>query len=251
MKKFSDQVAIVTGGSRGIGLAIAESLAYEGAKIALFDINEEGLIIAEEFLNSKGYVVNTYKVDVSVSEEVENAIDNVVQDLGKIDILINNAGITRDNFLFKMNENDWDSVISVHLKGAFNMCRGVQAYMVPNKYGRIVNLSSTSALGNKGQANYATAKAGLQGLTKTLAIELGKFGITTNAVAPGFIETDMTKATAERMGLTFEEYSELLIKDIPVQRSGKPQDIANAVVFLADPANSYVNGQVLYVSGGP
>src|SRR5690625_1250598 len=175
----------------------------------------------------------------------------VVSAFGSLDILVNNAGVIRDNLLFKMTDNDWQQVMDVHLKGSFNAARAAQKYMVDNKYGRIINISSTSALGNRGQANYSTAKAGLQGFTKTLAIELGKFGITVNSVAPGFIETDMTRETARRINVPFETYVSERISRIPVKRSGKPDDIANAVAFFADEQSSFVSGQVLYVAGGP
>ncbi len=251
MGRFDGRVAIVTGGSRGIGLGIATKFAEEGAKVAIFDINEEALEQAEKELNDKGYEVMTQATNVADAEQVEASVKAVVDKFGKLDILVNNAGIIRDNLLFKMTDEDWQMVMDVHLKGSFNCARAAQKYMVEQKYGRIVNISSTSALGNRGQANYAAAKAGLQGFTKTLAIELGKFGITTNAVAPGFIETDMTKATAERVGVPFDKFVEAAISQIPVGRSGKPEDIANAVAFFCDEASGFVNGQVIYVAGGP
>ncbi|RNF40235.1 beta-ketoacyl-ACP reductase [Planococcus salinus] len=251
MKRFDGKVAVVTGGSRGIGFAITEALLDEGAHVAILDINEESLNQADDFLKENGFSVSTYTADVSSSEEVDETVKAIIEKQGKIDILVNNAGVTRDNLLFKMTDSDWDMVMDVHLKGSFNMSRAVQSVMVENKYGRIINISSTSALGNRGQANYSTAKAGLQGFTKTLAIELGKFGITANSIAPGFIETDMTKATAERLGVPFEEYKEELIKEIPVQKSGKPADIANAVLFFADEKSSFISGQVIYAAGGP
>jgi 3-oxoacyl-[acyl-carrier protein] reductase len=166
-------------------------------------------------------------------------------------VLVNNAGITRDNLLFKMSEEDWDAVIQVHLRGAFLMSRAVQGHMVEASWGRIVNLSSTSALGNRGQANYATAKAGLQGLTKTLAIELGRFGVTVNAIAPGFIETEMTRATAQRLGQDWEKYLAARAAQIPVARAGLPEDIAHAASFFVSEGAGFVSGQVLYVAGGP
>ena len=251
MGRFDGRVAIVTGGSRGIGLGIATKFAEEGAKVAIFDINEEALEQAEKELNDKGYEVMTQATNVADAEQVEASVKAVVDKFSKLDILVNNAGIIRDNLLFKMTDEDWQMVMDVHLKGSFNCARAAQKYMVEQKYGRIVNISSTSALGNRGQANYAAAKAGLQGFTKTLAIELGKFGITTNAVAPGFIETDMTKATAERVGVPFDKFVEAAISQIPVGRSGKPEDIANAVAFFCDEASGFVNGQVIYVAGGP
>jgi len=247
--RFEGKVAFVTGGSRGIGKAIVELFASEGAKVAIIDINDEALKqTAEEF---KQFEVYTKRANVVDGSEVQTAMKEVFETYGSIDIVVNNAGVIRDNLLFKMTDSDWDTVMDVHLKGSFHVVRAAQEYMVKQKYGRIINISSTSALGNRGQANYATAKAGLQGLTKTLAIELGKYGITTNAVAPGFIETEMTRETASRIGISFEQLIEASLSQIPAGRSGKPDDIANAVAFFADEKSSYVNGQVLYVAGGP
>lgn len=250
-KNFNNRVALITGGSRGIGKGIALRFAEEGAKVAIVDINEEALKEIQDEFNEKGFEILTKKTNVVEAEEVEGAVQEVVSTFGRIDILVNNAGIIRDNLLFKMTDSDWQQVMDVHLKGSFNAARAVQKHMVDQKYGRIINISSTSALGNRGQANYAAAKAGLQGFTKTLAIELGKFGITANSVAPGFIETEMTKATAERVGVPFDEFIKLSVSKIPVARSGKPEDIANAVAFFADERSSFVNGQVIYVAGGP
>ena len=172
-------------------------------------------------------------------------------ELGAPTILVNNAGIIRDNLLFKMTEDDWDAVLAVHLRGAFLMSRAVQEHQVTANWGRIVNLSRTSALGNRGQANYAAAKAGMQGFTKTLAIELGRYGVTANAIAPGFIVTDMTRATAERIGVAFEDFVAHTAKEIPVQRAGYPEDIAAAASFFCSEEAGFVSGQVLYVAGGP
>lgn len=249
--RFESRVAFITGGSRGIGKSIAENFANEGAKIAIIDINEEALQEVRSEFKEKGIDILAIQANVVKTDEVEAAMEQVIGEFGSLDILVNNAGIIRDNLLFKMSDSDWDQVIDVHLKGAFNTTRAAQKHMVQQKYGRIINISSTSALGNPGQANYSTVKAGLQGLTKTLAKELGKFGITTNAVAPGFIETDMTKATAERIGVPFEDFLKGAASRIPVLRTGKPSDIANAVAFFADEKSSFVNGQVLYVAGGP
>ncbi|WP_028781823.1 3-oxoacyl-ACP reductase FabG [Thalassobacillus devorans] len=249
--RFDGKVAFVTGGSRGIGKGIVQKFAEGGAKVAIIDINEEALSEAANEFNERGYEIFTKVANVTEAEQVENAMKEVYEKYGSVDILVNNAGVIKDNMLFKMTDSDWDTVMGVHLKGSFNAARAAQKYMVENKYGRIINISSTSALGNRGQANYATAKAGLQGFTKTLAIELGRFGITANAVAPGFIETDMTKQTAARIGISFEELVEASVSNIPVGRSGKPEDIANAVAFYADEQSSFVNGQVLYVAGGP
>ncbi|KZM55563.1 3-oxoacyl-ACP reductase FabG [Aeribacillus pallidus] len=249
--RFDGRVAFITGGSRGIGKSIVELFAEEGAKVAFIDLNEEVLKATANELKEKGFEVFAKAADVTEREQVEGTMEEVVNTFGSIDILVNNAGVIRDNLLFKMTDSDWDTVMNVHLKGSFYCARAAQKYMVEKKYGRIVNISSTSALGNRGQANYATAKAGIQGFTKTLAIELGKFGITVNAVAPGFIETDMTKETARRIGVPFEQFVSARAVNIPVGRSGKPFDIANAVAFFADERSSFVNGQVLYVTGGP
>ncbi|GAA0479995.1 3-oxoacyl-ACP reductase FabG [Salinibacillus aidingensis] len=249
--QFEGRVAFVTGGSRGIGKGVAKRFAEDGAKVAIIDVNEEALNETQAEFKEQGYDIYVKKANVVHSDEVESAMEEVVSQFGSLDILVNNAGVIRDNMLFKMTDSDWEQVMDVHLKGSFNAARAAQKYMVKQKYGRIINTSSTSALGNRGQVNYSTAKAGLQGFTKTLAIELGKFGITANAVAPGFIETDMTKATAERIGISFEDLVQASVSQIPVGRSGKPEDIANAVAFFADEKSSFVNGQVIYVAGGP
>ncbi|MGE6752638.1 3-oxoacyl-ACP reductase FabG [Rossellomorea sp. NPDC071047] len=248
-ERFRGKVALVTGGSRGIGKAIAKLFALEGARVAILDVNEKALLEVSEELSE--YELYTKVANVVESQEVEEAINEVFETFGSVDIVVNNAGVIRDNLLFKMTDTDWQTVIDVHLKGSFNVAKAAQGYMVKNRYGRIINISSTSALGNRGQVNYATAKAGLQGLTKTLAIELGPLGITTNAVAPGFIETEMTRETAKRIGITFEQLVEASLQGIPVGRSGQPEDIANAVAFFADESSSFVNGQILYVAGGP
>ncbi|MDQ0199615.1 3-oxoacyl-ACP reductase FabG [Neobacillus ginsengisoli] len=249
--RFEGRVAFVTGGSRGIGKGIVELFAEEGAKVALIDLNEEALSATTSELKEKGYEVFSKVANVTDAEQVEASVKEVYETFGSVDILVNNAGVIRDNLLFKMTDSDWQTVMDVHLKGSFNSARAVQKYMVENKYGRIINISSTSALGNRGQANYAAAKAGLQGFTKTLAIELGRYGVTANSVAPGFIETEMTKETAARLGITFDQMIQASVANIPVGRSGKPADIANAVAFFADEKSSFVNGQVIYVAGGP
>lgn len=250
-KRFEGRTAFVTGGSRGIGRAIVNQFAEEGANVAIIDLDKEALAATEAELKEQGYPVYAKVASVTERDEIELAMKEAHEAFGSLDILVNNAGVIRDNLLFKMTDEDWLTVMDVHLKGAFLVSRAAQQYMTKNNYGRIINISSTSALGNRGQSNYSTAKAGLQGLTKTLAIELGKFGITANAVAPGFIETAMTKATAERIGIPFEELIKASVSKIPVNRSGKPEDIANAILFFADERSSFVSGQVLYVAGGP
>lgn len=251
MRRLEGRTAYITGGSKGIGKAIAKSFAYEGANVCIVDLDETALHQTKEECQSQGLEITTLTADVTKREQVEESMEETVRNFGGIDILVNNAGVIRDNLFYKMTEDDWNIVMDVHLKGAYFCSQTVQKYMVKQHYGRIINVSSTSALGNRGQANYATAKAGIQGFTKTLAIELGKYGITVNAVAPGFIQTDMTKATAERLGMDFEELIETRKKQIPVGRAGQPEDIANAALFFALEASSFVNGQVLYVAGGP
>lgn len=245
------RTALVTGGARGIGAATAQRLASDGFRVAVLDLREQDCAATVDAIRAAGGDALAVGADVGDTDAAAAAVARVVDELGAPTVLVNNAGILRDNLLFKMTEDDWDSVVSVHLRGAFLMSREVQKHQVAAGWGRIVNLSSTSALGNRGQANYAAAKAGLQGFTKALAIELGRFGITTNAVAPGFIATDMIRQTAERMHLTYEQFVEAVAKDIPVGRVGRPEDIANAVSFFCSEAASFVNGQVLYVAGGP
>jgi 3-oxoacyl-[acyl-carrier protein] reductase len=243
--------AIVTGGARGIGAAVARRLGADGFPVAVLDLDEAACAGTVEEVTAAGGQALAVGVDVADSERVRAAVARVVDELGRPGVLVNNAGILRDNLLFKMTDDDWDAVLGVHLRGAFLMSREVQRYMTEARWGRIVNLSSTSALGNRGQANYAAAKAGLQGFTKTLAIELGPFGVTVNAVAPGFIVTDMTAATAARIGVSFEDFQAAMAKDIPVRRVGHPDDIAAMVAFFARDEASFVSGQVVYVAGGP
>jgi 3-oxoacyl-[acyl-carrier protein] reductase len=245
------RIAIVTGAARGIGAGTAKRLAADGFAVAVLDLNEaDGANTVGEIEKAGGQAI-AVGADVSNAEQVQAAVDKVVAELGEPTVLVNNAGVTRDNLIFKMSENDWDTVLGVHLRGAFLMTRATQKYMVAAKWGRIVNLSSTSAVGNRGQVNYSAAKAGMQGFTKTLAIELGKYGVTANAIAPGFIVTDMTAATAARLGLSFEDFQAGAAQGIPVQRVGQPEDIANAVSFFVSDAAGFVSGQVLYVAGGP
>lgn len=245
------RTAIVTGAARGIGAAIAKRLASDGFAVAVIDLDETaGKPIVEEIETAGGRAL-AVGVDVSDEQGVQRAVERVAEELGEPTVLINNAGIIRDNLLFKMSLEDWDAVMSVHLRGAFLMTRAVQSFMTKAGWGRIVNLSSTSALGNRGQANYSAAKAGVQGFTKTLAYELGRYGVTANAVAPGFIATEMTAATAERMGMPFEDFKKAVAADTPIGRVGTPDDIAHAVSYFASEGAGYVSGQVMYVAGGP
>jgi len=247
----ASRVAIVTGAARGIGAATALKLAQDGFAVAVLDLEESAAKGTVEAIEAAGGRALAVGADVSDSEQVEAAVTRVAAELGAPTVLINNAGVIRDNMLFKMTETDWDVVMNVHLRGAFLMSRAVQKHMIEQKWGRIVNLSSVSALGNRGQANYSTAKAGLQGFTKTLAIELGKFGVTANAIAPGFIETDMTRATAERMGIPFDDFIKGAASQIPVARVGQPEDIAHLVSFFVSEGAGFVSGQVVYAAGGP
>jgi 3-oxoacyl-[acyl-carrier protein] reductase len=245
------KVALVTGAARGIGAATAVRLAELGAAVAVLDRAEADAAATVETIEATGGSAIAVGCDVSDAEAVDAAVRHVAETLSSVDVLVNNAGIIRDNLLFKMSTDDWDAVMSVHLRGSFLLARSAQAFMVEKRWGKIVNLSSTSALGSRGQANYAAAKAGLQGLTKTLAIELGPFNINVNAVAPGFIETEMTKATAERIGVDFEAMKDDAIPRIPLRRIGTPADVANVIGFLCTDESAYVSGQVLYVAGGP
>jgi 3-oxoacyl-[acyl-carrier protein] reductase len=248
--RVKDKVAIITGSGRGIGAATAERLAQEGAKIVVTDLNIEHCQEVVNRIKENGGEAIAVASDVTDREKVRTLVQTAIDTYGRIDILVNNAGVIRDNLVHKMTEDDWDTVMNVHLKGAFNMTQEVQKHMVQQKYGKIVNLSSTSALGNRGQLNYATAKAGLQGFTKTLAIELGVFGINVNAVAPGFIASDMTKATAERVGVDFETFKKAAAERSLLKIAGEPIDIANAILFLVSDEARYITGQVLYVKGG-
>ena len=245
------RIAIVTGGARGIGAAIAERLAEQDRDVAVIDLDESTTTETVDALRAAGVRAIGIGADVSKTTDVEAAFERVVAELGAPTILINNAGILRDNLIFKMTDSDWDAVIAVHLRGAFLMSRAVQRHQVEAKWGRVVSLSSTSALGNRGQANYAAVKAGIQGFTKTLAIELGRYNVTANAIAPGFIATDMLRQTAERMHVSFEDFLAGAAKEIPVARVGQPEDVAEAAAFFTSDAASFVSGQVLYVAGGP
>jgi 3-oxoacyl-[acyl-carrier protein] reductase len=244
--RFKDRVALVTGGGRGIGAATAQLLAKQGARVAVSDLDEGP---AKEIAGPIGGIA--IACDVSDRAQVEAMVERTVKELGRLDVLVTCAGIIRDNLLFKMTDEDWDAVIDTHLKGTFLCARAAQKHMVDQKYGKMVFLSSTSALGNRGQANYSAAKAGLQGMARTLAIELGAYNVNVNTVAPGFVETRMTRATAERMGVDYEAFKLGAASQIPLRRVGQPEDIANVIAFLCSDESGFVSGQNVYVRGGP
>ncbi len=243
-------VAFVTGAARGIGAAIAQRLAADGATVAVVDLDENSCAATVDTIVAAGGKAIAVACDVTAEDQVDAAVDRVAAELGSLDILVNNAGVLRDNLLFKMSVAEWDTVVSVHLRGAFLCSRAAQRHMVAQRSGKIVNTSSVSALGNRGQANYSAAKMGIQGFTRTLAMELGPYGINVNAVAPGFIVTEMTAATAARLGVGSEELQAKTAEITPLRRVGQPADIAGVVAFLASENAAFVTGQTIYVDGG-
>jgi 3-oxoacyl-[acyl-carrier protein] reductase len=245
MSRFEGAAALVTGGAKGIGAATAERLAAEGAQVVVADFDEAAATETAERIGGRAV-----RCDVTSRGDVEAAVAAATQG-GRLDILVTCAGIIRDNLIHKMTDDDWDAVITTHLRGTFLAAQAAQAVMTQGGGGSIVLVSSVSALGNRGQANYSAAKAGIQGLTKTLAIELGRFGVRANCVAPGFIATAMTQQTAERIGMSFEDFQAAAAKQIPLQRVGQPEDVAGVIAFLCSDDAAYVTGQVIYVSGGP
>ena len=251
MARFDGRVAFLTGAGRGIGAATARTLAAQGAAVAIGDLDPGPAEETAAAIRDAGGRAVAIPLNVTSAEQVEAAVTRAVTELGRLDILVACAGIIRDNLLFKMTEDDWDSVIDTHLKGSFLAARAAQQHMVTQRYGKIVFISSTSALGNRGQANYSTAKAGLQGMTRTLAIELGPFNVNVNAVAPGFIETRMTRAVAERTRVDYEQMKGDAAARTPLRRIGQPEDVANVIAFLVSDEASFVTGQVIYVAGGP
>jgi len=250
LDRFSEKVAIVTGAAGGIGAAIARRLADEGAQVVLADFDEARLEQAVREMDDTAGSVTSHRVDVTDENQVNELVDTAAERFGGLDVLVNNAGITRDNLLFQMTSEEWDSVLDVNLKSVFLCARAAQRVMVEAKSGKIVSLSSRSALGNRGQSNYAASKAGIQGLTATIAQELGPFGINANAVAPGFVATDMTDETARRLGKDPKEFREGAAKLIPLRRVATPEDIAGVVSFLASNDARHITGQTLFVTGG-
>jgi 3-oxoacyl-[acyl-carrier protein] reductase len=245
------RIAIVTGAARGIGAGTAIRLAADGMAVAVLDLNEADCAPTVKEIENAGGKALAVGADVSKTDQVNAAVEQIAVELGEPTVLVNNAGITRDALLFKMTDEEWDAVIAVNLRGAFLMSRATQKYMSEQKWGRIVNISSSSALGNRGQVNYSATKAGLEGFTKTLAKELGKFGITANAVAPHFIATDMTAAMADKLKMSFEDLVDTYKKQIPVGRVGQPADVAHTISYLVSEGASFVSGQVIDVAGGP
>lgn len=251
MGSLDGRVAVVTGAARGIGAAEAVRLARDGAQVAVLDISEESTAETVQRVRDAGATAIGLGCDVSQAEQVREAMARVVEQFGRLDVLVNNAGVLRDNLLFKMSDEDWRTVLDVHLTGSFLCAREAQQYMVAQRYGKIVMTSSVSALGNRGQVNYSAVKAGLQGMVRTMALELGPFNVNVNAVAPGWIVTDMLHQTAERLGTSLEALQEDLAPRIALRRMGQPDDVANVVAFLVSDEASYISGETIYVAGGP
>lgn len=251
MGRFDGRVAWLTGAGRGIGAATARLLSSQGAAVAIVDVDPEPAESVAKTIRDEGGRAIGAACDVTQRDQVGDVVERVVAELGRLDILVACAGVTRDNLLFKMTDDDWESVINTHLRGTFLSAQAAQRPMVDQHYGKMVLLSSSSALGNRGQTNYSTAKAGLQGMARTLAIELGPFNINVNAVAPGFIETRMTRAVAERTGLDYEQMKADRAARTPLRRVGQPEDVANVIAFLASDESSFITGETIYVTGGP
>ncbi len=251
MPALDERVAVVTGAAQGIGAAIVRRLARDGAHVVALDRNQEGAADVVAEVTGAGRRGLAVECDVSQRDQVEAAMSRAAEEFGSVDILVNNAGVTRDNLLHKMTDDDFDTVMAIHLKGSFLCSQVAQRYMVERRYGKIVMLSSRAALGNRGQTNYSAAKAGLQGMTRTLAMELGPFGVNVNAIAPGHIETTMTRAVAERIGIAYDELKQGTIRQNAIKRVGRPEDVANLAAFLVSDESSFITGQTIYVAGRP
>ena len=251
--KLEKKVAVVTGAGRGIGKAIATKLAEEGARVVISDVDLAFAESLAEKLKVMGREALAIKADVSNGQEVESMFEQAGRRFGGVDILVNNAGIRRDAPVHKISEKDWDSAIAVQLKGSFNCARAAQKYMVRQNYGKIVNLSSPvpASLGNRGQTSYASASAAIEGFTKALALELGRYNINVNCVAPDFIDTEMTRNTARKEGMYLDDFKRFALAQIPLRRLGTPEDVANVVLFLVCDESSFISGQVICVRGGP
>lgn len=256
IRRFTGQRAVVTGAATGIGYATALRLAREGALVGVLDLSASDAksaaqtIVEDHDVQSAGGSARGLCADVALGPTVEAALQSFVGETGGLEVLVNNAGITRDELFFRMRRTDWNAVLETNLTGVFVCAQEAQRYMVSARYGRIVNLSSRAALGNRGQANYSAAKAGVRGLTATLAIELGPFNITVNGVAPGFIRTSMTDATARRQERDPAEYRAEIAQRTPLRRVGQPDEVAAAIAFLASSEASYISGQTLGIDGG-
>lgn len=251
--KLLHKVALVTGAGRGIGRAIALRFSQEGAAVIVNDAELAYTADTVERLKKLGGEVMAIKGDVANREEVDSMFEQAAQRFGRLDILVNNAGIRRDAAIAEMSEEEWDAVIDVHLKGSFNCARAAQRYMVRQGYGKIINISSPvpPALGGEGQLNYSSASAGVEGLTRALALELGRYNINVNCIAPDFIDTEMTRKAARREGMYLDDLKRFAVAGIPLRRLGTPEDVANVALFLASDESSFVSGQVIYVRGGP
>src|SRR5881275_596449 len=249
--RFEGRTALVTGGGRGIGAATAMRFATEDAKVVISDLDHDPAEAVAAEIRSQGGSALAVACDVTDRLAVEALVDRAVKESGSLDVLVTCAGILRDNLIHKMTDNDWDLVVDTHLKGTFLCAQAAQRVMVPARWGKLVFLSSNSALGNRGQANYSAAKAGIQGLARTLAIELGPFNINVNAVAPGFVETRMTRAVAERTGIDYDALKKAASERAALRRTGRPEDIAGVITFLCSEEASFVTGQTLYATGSP
>ncbi|TMC39802.1 MAG: SDR family oxidoreductase [Chloroflexi bacterium] len=249
--RFEGRTALVTGGGRGIGAASASRFAAEGAAVVVSDLDREPAEAVAQAIRDAGGRALPVACDVTERSAVEALFSAAIQEFESVDVLVTCAGITRDNLVHKMSDGDWDLVIDTHLRGTFLCAQAAQRLMVPRRFGKMVFLSSNSALGNRGQANYSAAKAGIQGMARTLAIELGPFNINVNAVAPGFVETRMTRAVAERTGIDYDALKKAAAERAALRRTGRPEDIAGVISFLCSEEASFVTGQTLYATGSP